>query len=432
MLPLITILLIVTISVFMLIAYRNKKQAIILEQKNISLQGINDTLTKSLAESKQTNIELVDRNNTLTLQLGKTETENKNLEHTLEELKNRIDDERRQMMIQFQNVATSILEEKTKKFTEQNQINMDNILKPLSERIQMFEKQIETSNKNNIDQTSALRVQIGQLYALNAKMTKEAENLSNAIRGNAKIQGNWGEFILEKILESSGLEKDREYSIQKSFTTDEGKRFQPDIIINLPSQKHIIIDSKLSLNNYEQYFNAEDGDTKNDQLKKHLTSIKRHIMMLSNKNYQSQFDANGLDFVLMFIPIEQAYMLVIQNEQSIFAEAYDRNIIIVSPSTLIATLRIISNVWRNEYQNQNAMEIAQQSGALYDKFVSFIDDLKQIGKQIDSTKNSYYEATKKLYEGNGNIVKRIEKIKSLGAKASKSLDANLISRSNQT
>jgi DNA recombination protein RmuC len=362
-------------------------------------------------------------NKNLEIELTKVKVEKEHLENEIK----KDHEDKNSIVMQFQNIATAILEEKTQKFTEQNQVNLNNILKPLADNIHMFEQQIKDSNKQANDQTVALRLELAKLFTLNTKITQEAENLANAIKGDTKIQGNWGEMILEKILETSGLERDREYTVQTSFITETGKRYQPDVVLNLPMERHIIIDSKVSLNNYEQYFNSEDNTIKTDQLKKHLISIKKHVLELAEKNYQTLYSVGSLDFVLMFIPIEQAYTLVVQNDQEIFSEAYKRNVILVSPSTLIATLRTISNIWKSEYQNKNALEIAQQSGALYDKFVGFVDDIKAIGKNIEGTKTAYVEAVKKLYEGRGNLISRAEKIKALGVKTTKDLDAKLIS-----
>lgn len=362
-------------------------------------------------------------NKNLEIELAKVKVEKEHLENEIK----KDHEDKNSIVMQFQNIATAILEEKTQKFTEQNQVNLNNILKPLADNIHMFEQQIKDSNKQANDQTVALRLELAKLFTLNTKITQEAENLANAIKGDTKIQGNWGEMILEKILETSGLERDREYTVQTSFITETGKRYQPDVVLNLPMERHIIIDSKVSLNNYEQYFNSADNTIKTDQLKKHLISIKKHVLELAEKNYQTLYSVGSLDFVLMFIPIEQAYTLVVQNDQEIFSEAYKRNVILVSPSTLIATLRTISNIWKSEYQNKNALEIAQQSGALYDKFVGFVDDIKAIGKNIEGTKTAYVEAVKKLYEGRGNLISRAEKIKALGVKTTKDLDAKLIS-----
>ena len=385
-----------------------------------------DELDKKNAElsdckNKVEGLNLTNKN--LEIELAKVKVEKEHLENEIK----KDHEDKNSIVMQFQNIATAILEEKTQKFTEQNQVNLNNILKPLADNIHMFEQQIKDSNKQANDQTVALRLELAKLFTLNTKITQEAENLANAIKGDTKIQGNWGEMILEKILETSGLERDREYTVQTSFITETGKRYQPDVVLNLPMERHIIIDSKVSLNNYEQYFNSEDNTIKTDQLKKHLISIKKHVLELAEKNYQTLYSVGSLDFVLMFIPIEQAYTLVVQNDQEIFSEAYKRNVILVSPSTLIATLRTISNIWKSEYQNKNALEIAQQSGALYDKFVGFVDDIKAIGKNIEGTKTAYVEAVKKLYEGRGNLISRAEKIKALGVKTTKDLDAKLIS-----
>jgi DNA recombination protein RmuC len=364
----------------------------------------------------------------LSTQLARLETINSNLASQLEEQKQAVNVMEDKLSIQFKNLANELLEEKSKKFTVQNKENLETLLKPLGEQIQAFEKQIEQTNKEELERSVALRTEISRLYTLNMQITKEAENLTKAIKGDTKTQGNWGEFILESILEKSGLIKDREYIIQASFVTEEGKRYQPDVVIKLPTEKHLIVDAKVSLINYEQFFNTEHEEEKVQQLKKHLHSIRRHIVSLSEKNYQSEYSLQGLDFVIMFIPIEPAFSLVVQHDHTIFSEAYEKNIIIVSPSTLIATLRTISNIWKQEHQNQNALEIAQQSGALYDKFVGFIEDLKQMGRQLDITQKAYTEAMKKLYDGKGNLVSRVERIKSLGARATKAIDQQLLER----
>jgi DNA recombination protein RmuC len=270
---------------------------------------------------------------------------------------------------------------------------MERLLTPLSEKISSFEQQVTRCNQESLARNVALRTELKQLHDLNIKITKEAESLTKALKGDSKLQGGWGEFILENILTQSGLVKDREYVIQSSVTTEEGKRFQPDVVINLPGGRHIVIDSKVSLNHYEQFFNNDDELQRIFYLKQHIHSIRRHIKTLSEKSYQLIYDLQGLDFVLMFIPIEPAFALAVQEELTLFNEAYEHNIIIVSPSNLIATLRTIVNIWRQEYQNQNALEIATQGGALYDKFVSFIEDIKNIGRQLDLTQ-------KKLLGGN--------------------------------
>ena len=289
---------------------------------------------------------------------------------------------------------------------------------------------METNSKESLQQNSALREQLKGLRDLNQQMTKEAENLTKALKGDTKAQGNWGEFILESILEKSGLEKGREYVIQESFTNDEGRRLQPDVVVKLPDNKSLIIDSKVSLIAYDKFVNDEVDDQEIN-LKAHLLSVKTHIKGLSEKNYQERYGVKGLDFVLMFIPIEPAFSVAVQADNDLFTAAYERNIVIVSPSTLIATLRTISNIWKNEYQNQNALEIARQGGNLYDKFVSFADVLVKVGKSLESTSGVYKEAMKKLYEGKGNLVARAETIKQLGAKTSKAMDQKLIDKAEE-
>jgi DNA recombination protein RmuC len=385
---------------------------------------------QQLEEAKEELALITHQNLQLGQDFARLETVNQHLTEKINEQRQAGEVMQEKLTIQFKNLANDLLEEKSKRFTDQNKVNLENILKPLGERIQAFEKQVVQTNKESLERNVALRTEVKKLNELNVQITKEAENLTKAIKGDTKTQGNWGEFILESILEKSGLIKDREYRVQASFVTEEGKRYQPDIIVQLPEGKHIIIDAKVSLTNYEQFFNTEQAFEQALALKKHIQSIRKHIKELSEKNYQSEYGIRGLDFVLMFIPIEPAFSLAIQHDLEIFNEAYEKNIVLVSPTTLMATLRTVSNIWRHEYQNQNALEIAQQGGALYDKFVSFIEDLKHLGRQMDLTQKAYLEAMKKLYEGKGNLVKRAHNIKALGARTSKALDQNLVDRAN--
>ncbi len=345
----------------------------------------------------------------------------KGQERTFEHLQN-------QMTVQFKNIANELLEEKSKKFTDHAHIQMEQLLTPLGEKITAFEKQVVHVNQESLARNVALRTELKQLHELNIKITHEAESLTKAIKGDSKFQGGWGEFILENILAQSGLVKNREYAIQTSVTDPNGQRFQPDVVVHLPGKKQVVIDAKVSLTHYELFFNTEDPTQRIVHLKQHIGSIKRHIKTLSEKKYQLMYDLQGLDFVLMFIPIEPAFSLAIQEEISIFNEAYERNIVIVSPTNLIATLRTIANIWRQEHQNQHALEIAHQGGALYDKFVSFIEDLKAVGRQIDLIQKNYVEATKKLYEGRGSLIARAEKMKKLGARTSKAFEQQLLDR----
>ena len=393
-----------------------------------TLQAKLDAVQQQLKEAK---VELAIANQQIQ-QLGqdcaRLETTNQHLTGKLDTQKQEVDAMQEKLTVQFRNLANDLLEEKSKKFTDQNKVNLEGLLKPLGERIQAFEKQVVQTNKESLERNVALRTEVKKLGELNAQITKEAENLTKAIKGDTKTQGNWGEFILERILEKSGLVKDREYSVQTSFLTEEGKRYQPDVIVKLPEGKHVIIDAKVSLVSYELFFNTEQPSERALALKKHIQSMRKHIKELSEKNYQSQYNLRGLDFVLMFVPMEPAFSLAVQHDLELFNEAYEKNIVLVSPTTLMATLRTIANIWKHEYQNQNALEIAQQGGAVYDKFVGFVEDLQHLGRQMDVTQKTYAEAMKKLYEGKGKLVRRAQNIKALGASTSKTLDSKLIDR----
>lgn len=365
----------------------------------------------------------------LSNELTQVKTEHKNLQLKLEEQKQELENLNERFAHEFKNLANEIFEEKSKKFTEQNKTNIHDLLSPLKEKIGEFQKKVEDTNKEGAERNASLVEQIKYLSDLNKQITKEAENLTKALKGDSKAQGNWGEVILERILEKSGLEKDREYETQVSEVGDDGKRYQPDVVIRLPENKHIIVDSKVSLTAYERFVNAEDETEKLTQLKLHINSIKAHVKGLSDKSYQNLYGLEGLDFVLLFIPIEPAFTLAVQQDPELFNDAYSKNIVIVSPTTLIATLRTISSIWKQEYQNKNAIEIARQGGALYDKFQAFTEDLISIGKHLNGTQKAYQESMKKLSEGSGNLVKRAETLKKLGAKASKQIDDRLIDRS---
>ena len=353
-----------------------------------------------------------------------------NLQEKLDGQKKEIEEMHEKLQVQFKNLANEILEEKTKKFTDQNKSNLSDILNPLKEKILEFERKVERTNNENLKWNTALKEQITGLKELNIQITKEAENLTKALKGESKTQGNWGEFVLESILEKSGLIKGEQYEVQVSKTSEEGKRLQPDVVINLPEDKHIIIDSKVSLTAYEKYTSSDSELEKELEIKNHLLSIRSHIKGLSEKNYQTLYELGSLDFVLLFMPIESAFSLAIQHDQQLFTDAYDKNIVIVSPSTLIATLRTIASIWRQENQNRNALEIARQGGALYDKFVAFSEDLIKIGENLNTTKKNYDQAMNKLSAGKGNLVNRADKLKELGAKATKNIDQRLLDRAN--
>jgi DNA recombination protein RmuC len=301
-------------------------------------------------------------------------------------------------------------------------------LTPLQDKIQLFEKKVEDTHKESIDYHAALRQQILGLREMNIQMSKETINLTKALKGDSKMQGNWGELVLERVLEKSGLEKGREYEVQQAFTTDEGNRVFPDVVINLPDGKKMIVDSKVSLTAYEKYINEEDDELKSNFLKEHVNSIKRHVEQLGNKNYQDLYQIESPDFVLLFIPIEPAFAMALNEDTTLYNKAFEKNIVIVTPATLLATLRTIDSMWTNQKQQENALEIARQAGALYDKFEGFVADLIKIGKKIDESKVEYAGAMNKLVEGKGNLISSVERLKKMGAKAKKALPDNIINR----
>jgi DNA recombination protein RmuC len=295
----------------------------------------------------------------------------------------------------------------------------------------LFEKKVETTHKESIDYHAALRQQILGLRDMHEKMSKETINLTKALKGDSKMQGNWGELILERVLEKSGLEKDREYFVQQSHTTDEGNRVYPDVVIQLPDGKKMIVDSKVALTAYERYVNEEDDLQKSILLKDHVAAIKRHVEQLSDKNYYDLYQMESPDFVLLFIPIESAFALALNEDTSLYNKAFEKNIVIVTPTTLLATLRTIDSMWTNQKQQENALEIARQAGALYDKFQGFVEDLIKIGKKMEEAKTEYGSAMNKLVDGSGNLINRVENLKKMGAKAKKSLPESIILRASK-
>jgi len=392
------------------------------EKEKSSYLGNDLQLTKEQLE--------LERKKTLQLsaELTKVTVENSNLQTRLFEQKEELEKLQERFTIEFENLANKILEEKSRRFTEQNKSNLDDILKPLNEKIKDFEKRVNEIYVSDTKERVSLAEQIRNLHELNQQMSREANNLTRALKGDTKTQGSWGEFILESILEKSGLTRDREFSVQTSIRGTDGLLHRPDVIINLPENKSMIIDSKVSLSAYEAYCSAEDEESKRRYLNDHILSVRNHIKKLSPKEYQNLYGLQSLDFVLMFVAIEPAFALAVQNDPNIFYEAFEKNIVIVSPSTLLATLRTIASIWKQEKQNKHALEIAKQSGDLYDKFVGFTEDMMQVGNNLRSSKESYERAMNKLVEGRGNIIKRIENIKELGAKATKSLQDSLLEK----
>ena len=403
------------------ISAQNKAQI----QKIAEQQELNERQNSEIKDLQNDKNQLIGLKSQLAAQ-------NESLQQLLDSQKEEIIKIQEEAKLQFENLANKILEEKTLKFTEQNQQNLKNILNPLQEKITDFEKKVENTHKESIDYHAALRQQILGLKEMNLQMSKETLNLTKALKGDSKIQGNWGELVLERVLEKSGLEKGREYEIQKSFTTEEGNRVQPDVIINLPDGKKMIVDSKVSLTAYEKYINEEDDEQKSSFLKEHVNSLKRHVEQLGSKNYQHLYQMESPDFVLLFIPIEPAFAIALNEDTQLYNKAFERNIVIVTPSTLLATLRTIDSMWTNQKQQENAYEIARQAGALYDKFDGFVTDLVKIGKKMDEAKTEYEGAMNKLVDGKGNLITSVQKLKIMGAKAKKSLPDAILNRANSS
>jgi DNA recombination protein RmuC len=389
-----------------------------------------NTFEKQLEFSNTEKESIRNEKDSLAIQLTKKEVDFENLWERNKEQKEEVEKLQEKFTKEFENLANKILDEKSNKFTEQNKENMKNILSPLQDKIQLFEKKVEDTHKESIDYHAALRQQILGLKEMNLQMSKETLNLTKALKGDSKMQGNWGELILERVLEKSGLEKDREYFVQQSHTNAEGSRVFPDVVINLPDGKKMIVDSKVSLTAYEKYINEEDDNLKNGFLKEHVNSIKRHVEQLGDKNYQDLYQMESPDFVLLFIPMEPAFALALNEDTTLYNKAFEKNIVIVTPSTLLATLRTIDSMWTNQKQQENAFEIARQAGALYDKFEGFVADLIKIGKKIDESKVEYQGAMNKLVDGSGNLIKRVENLKKMGAKTQKSLPDNILNRAN--
>jgi len=403
-----------------------------IEQLKIQFQTERNQLEKSFLQLTSEKENLQREKESLAIQLAKKENDFENLWERNKEQKQEVEQLQEKFTKEFENLANKILEEKTVKFTEQNKENLKNILSPLQDRIQLFEKKVEDTHKESIDYHAALRQQILGLREMNEQMSKETINLTKALKGDSKMQGNWGELVLERVLEKSGLEKDREYFVQQSFVTEEGNRVFPDVIINLPDGKKMIIDSKVTLTAYERYINEEDSDVKNQYLKEHIISINRHVEQLGNKNYHDLYQMESPDFVLLFIPIESAFAIALNEDTTLYNKAFEKNIVIVTPSTLLATLRTIDSMWTNQKQQENAIEIARQAGALYDKFEGFVSDLIKIGKKMDEAKIEYGNAMNKLVDGKGNLVNSVEKLKKMGAKAKKALPESVLKRASES
>ena len=400
--------------IFILMRLLKGSKHAVLEERVSGLQQDRDLLQKELAEKDKQILDLNARHATAIADI-------RNASEKLENQKKDIEQLQEVFREKFENLANNILDDKTKKFTEVNRVRLEEILNPLRDKIKDFEKKVEETYDKEAQQRFSLKEEVKKLAELNQQVSLEAQNLTKALKGESKTQGNWGEMILESILEKSGLVKDREYSVQASFKDESGRIVYPDIIVHYPENRNVIIDSKVSLTAYEQYVSMDDTDEKEKLLRDHLTSIRKHIIELSKANYQDIYHLQTLDFVMMFMPIEPAYLLAVQKEPELWNYAYERRILLISPTNLLAALKMITALWQQEYQNKNVMEIARQSGDLIDKFHSLLEDLDHLDNDLISARKHYDDAKNKLSEGKGNLFRRVEKLKELGVKSKKKL-----------
>ncbi len=402
-------------------------------------------LNKALAISNEKSDNLANRMDQLDRQLEKErelrheaekllvsrDSELINLKQRLEEEKKNLEAIQERSRVEFENVAHRILKQQTADFTITSQKGLQDILTPLRERIQDFEKKVDLTYEKGLKDQSDLKAELLKIYDLSVTLDKDAKNLTNALKSDSKRQGNWGEIILERVLERSGLIKDQEYYLQFSSKNEQGSIMRPDVVIRLPEDKHLVIDSKVSLTAYTEYVSAEEEPLRSKKLREHLDSIRRHIKELSEKRYDQLLGINSPDFVLMFMPVEPAFALAVQADHELFNYAWHERVVIVSPTTLLATLRTVSSIWKFEKQNQNALEIADRGGKLYDKFASFVNDLENIGQNIEKAEKAYQEAHKKLISGSGNLIRQAEQIKIMGITTKKSLPETLINEADE-
>ena len=402
-------------------------------------------LNKALAISNEKSDNLANRMDQLDRQLEKErelrheaekllvsrDSELINLKQRLEEEKKNLESIQERSRVEFENVDHRILKQQTADFTITSQKGLQDILTPLRERIQDFEKKVDLTYEKGLKDQSDLKAELLKIYDLSVTLDKDAKNLTNALKSDSKRQGNWGEIILERVLERSGLIKDQEYYLQFSSKNEQGAVMRPDVVIRLPEDKHLVIDSKVSLTAYTEYVSAEEEPLRSKKLREHLDSIRRHIKELSEKRYDQLLGINSPDFVLMFMPVEPAFALAVQADHELFNYAWHERVVIVSPTTLLATLRTVSSIWKFEKQNQNALEIADRGGKLYDKFASFVNDLENIGQNIEKAEKAYQEAHKKLISGSGNLIRQVEQIKIMGVTTKKSLPETLINEADE-
>lgn len=396
------------------------------EQAKEEKEGVNKQFLEACRERE----EIRGKKDILSTQLTERTSEYKNLQQKLGEQKAELEKLQEKFSKEFENLANKILEQKSEKFTSINKENIEQILSPLQEKIKTFEEKVEKNSNDFIERHAQLGKQLQYLHEQNIKISEEANNLTKALKGENKIQGNWGELILERVLEKSGLVKDREYFLQKSHETEDGKKLLPDVVLHLPGEKRMVIDSKVSLVAYEKYVNEENEENRARFLKDHLRSLNNHIQDLSSKKYEDLYKMDSPDFVLMFIPVEPALYLAQNLDNSFFYTAFQKNILLVSPTTLLSVLRTIDTLWSNEKQQQNALEIANHAASLYHKFKLLLDELETVGKRLKSTTTAYDDAMKKL-TGNQNLIKDIDHLETLGISPKQKLSQKWLSRANE-
>jgi DNA recombination protein RmuC len=386
----------------------------------------NNFLIKQLEETKTSFSNKDSENKELIAKLSISETNLSNLNEKLETNKAELEQLHNKFTLEFENLANKVLEEKSQKFSELNKKQIDAIINPFNENLKEFKQTVKDTYEKGMKERTELGAELKHIQELNQKLSVEANNLTKALKGDVQKQGRWGEMILEKILESSGLEKDKHFRTQDSFTLSDGRRQRPDAVVYLPENKHIIIDSKVSLVAYEKYVNSDNEEEKKQFLKEHITSVRAHIKDLADKDYINSLGLENPEYILMFVPIEASLGLTVSNDNQIFTEAWDKRVVIVSPSTLIATLMTVNAIWKQTMQTENALLIADRGGKLYEKFIGFVDDLKAVGVSIEKANKEYEKAMSKLSEGSGNLVRQAEMLKELGAKTTKSIDKEIL------
>ncbi len=397
-----------------------------LEGSVIQLERQLENLQNVLQQKETSLQELQERNNQLRESSAELSSRLENEKQNAQEKIQLLEEAKQQLANEFKVLANQIFESKQSQFNEHSKQSVESVLKPMQAALESFKQRVETAHKEDIEGRASLTEQLKQLQSLNSKMTEEAQNLTQALKGDSKTQGNWGELILERLLERSGLREGVEFDREKSFVNDEGKRQRPDVVINLPDNKHIVIDSKVSLLHYEKALNSDSEVEKQTALKQHLSSLKNHIDTLAAKRYEHLERLNAPDFVLMFVPVEGAYMMAIEADPSVFENAFEKRVAVVTPTTLFTTLKTIEQLWRYERQSENTLQLIKRAAEVHDKFVGFVETFEKVGKQLDTAQSTYQTARKQMMSGSGNLVRQAEMLKELAGKTRKEIPEHLL------